>query len=218
MGFAWPRERVIGRLWRGPDVDPDQLVAGYLQGAFPMDAPERARAPIEYFVATPRAVLPIGEGFHVPRTVRRRLRSADFDIRIDRAFDAVLEACAQREEGTWLSPRLAQAYRTLHARGLAHSVEAWRDGTLAGGLFGVALGGLFTSESMFHRVSDAGNAALVATHAHLLERSYTLWDIQTATDHTRRFGLLEMSHQEYLAVLRTALQHTCAFDANAPRA
>ena len=80
---------------------------------------------------------------------------------------------------------------------------------------GVALGGLFTSESMFHRVSDAGNAALVATHAHLLERGYTLWDIQTATDHTRRFGLLEMSHQEYLAVLRTALEHPRDFGGSA---
>ncbi|MEZ5079100.1 MAG: leucyl/phenylalanyl-tRNA--protein transferase [Thermoleophilia bacterium] len=206
---------MIGRRRSGPEVDPEQLVAGYLQGAFPMDAPERARAPIEYFVATPRAVLPIGDGFHVPRTVRRRLRAAGFEIRIDRAFDAVLEACAEREEGTWLSPRLARAYRTLHARGLAHSVEAWREETLVGGLFGVALGGLFTSESMFHRVSDAGNAALVATHARLLERGYTLWDIQTATDHTRRFGLLEMSHQEYLALLRTALEHPRDFGGSA---
>lgn len=196
-----------------PEVDPDELLVAYTHGAFPMDAPERAREPIEYFTAVPRAVLPVGDGFRIPRTVRRRLRACDLEIRLDEDFAGVLAASADRAEGTWLSPRLARGYLALHERGIAHSVEAWRHGRLVGGLFGVGLGGLFTSESMFHRVSDAGNAVLVATHAHLAHSGHTLWDIQMATDHTRRFGAIEMSHDAYLELLEQALGEQAAFGA-----
>ena len=191
------------------------LRAAYAAGIFPMADARTGK--IGWYCPDPRGVLPL-ESFRIPRNLARLVRQRRFEIRIDTAFAAVLDACAgprSRDDEGWMSPVLRQAYVELHREGEAHSVEAWRDGTLAGGLFGVALGGLFTSESMFHRVSDAGNAALVATHAHLLERGYTLWDIQTATDHTRRFGLLEMSHQEYLAVLRTALEHPRDFGGSA---
>jgi len=126
-------------------------------------------------------------------------------VRIDTAVREVLEACAVRPEGTWLSPRLVDAYLALHAVGHAHTVECWDGERLVGGLFGVALGGLFTSESMFHLAPDAGNVALVATARHLRERGYVLWDIQMATDHTARFGAELVDRGEYRRRLADAL-------------
>jgi leucyl/phenylalanyl-tRNA--protein transferase len=111
----------------------------------------------------------------------------------------------------WLTPRLAVAYERLHERGVAHSVEVWLDGRLVGGLFGVSLGGLYTSESMFHRVSDAGSAALVATAQRLHERGFVLWDVQMMSAHVARFGAVEIPHQEYLERLVEALAVRRAF-------
>src|SRR5450631_3145843 len=141
---------------------PQELLNAYAFGAFPMDAPEYADERVPYYEADPRAVIPVGE-FRTPRSVARGIARAVFDIRVNTAFAAVCRACSARPEGTWLSPRLVDAYCRLHAAGYAHSVEAWERQRLVGGLFGVALGGLFTSESMFHTASDAGNAVLVAT-------------------------------------------------------
>lgn len=166
---------------------------------------------IGFYVADPRAILPL-DGFRVPRTVARRLRHAGFEMRVDAAFGDVVRACSGRRlGGTWLTPRLVGVYERLHAAGAAHSVEAWRDGRLAGGLFGVALGGLFTSESMFHTAEDGGNAALVFTWRHLVARGYTLWDIQMASDHTRRFGLREVTGREYRRLLDEALTRRPTF-------
>jgi len=182
-------------------LDPRQVLAGYASGWFPMDVDGE----VGFYETDPRAVIPM-EGFRVPRSVRRGLREPRFDVRIDAAFDEVVDACGgPRHGGAWLTPRLADAYRSLHRAGYAHSVEVWRDGTLAGGLFGVALGGLFTSESMFHRVSDAGSAALVAAHRHLRERGFTLWDIQMASHHTERFGAVGVPPAEYRRRLMQAL-------------
>ena len=184
---------------------PDDLLAAYARGLFPMDT-EGGEAPIGLYYADPRAVLPVG-GLRVPRSVRRALRRPGFEVRIDGDFRRVVEECAlRRDDGVWLTPRLAEAYLALHEAGWAHSVEVWRDGALAGGLFGVALGGLYTSESMFHRVPDAGNVALVATAAHLTARGYVLWDIQTATAHTARFGAERVPHAVYRRRLREALR------------
>ena len=127
----------------------------------------------------------------MPRSVRRALGRGRYEIRVDAAFGEVAAACAEDREGVWLTPRLGEAYGALHRLGLAHSVEAWSGGRLAGGLFGVALGGLFTSESMFHREPDAGNAALVGTAALLAERGFALWDIQMSSPHTARFGAVD---------------------------
>lgn len=190
-------------------VDVDTCIAAYRDGAFPMDEPG-ARHP-GFYVCDPRAVIPV-DGFRVPRTVARRLRHAGFEMRLDAAFADVVAGCAgAREGGVWLTPRLARLYDALHARGVAHSVEAWRDGRLCGGLFGVALGGLFTSESMFHAAPDAGNAALVFAHAHVARRGYALWDIQMATDHTRRFGAVEVSAGAYRVMLAAALRADVTF-------
>lgn len=188
-----------------PSLAPDALLAGYLAGWFPMDEPGDT-GPVGMFEADPRGVMPIG-GFRTPRSVRRALRGTPYEIRVDTAFHAVARACAERgEEGVWLTPRLVRAYGELHERGVAHSVEAWRGGTLCGGLFGVALGGMFSSETMFHRAPDAGNAALAGTAALLRAAGFTLWDIQVTSDHTRRFGAHDIAPAEYRRHLARALR------------
>lgn len=186
---------------------PAELAAAYAAGCFPMDVDGR----IGFYECDPRTVIPI-DGFRVPRSVARALRRAGFEVRFDSAFGEVVAACGgERQGGAWLSDRLADAYRQAYAAGFAHSVEIWCAGRLAGGLFGVAIGGLFTSESMFHRVSDAGSAALVATHAHLVARGFTLWDIQMSSPHTTRFGAVDLTPQEYRLRLSDALPLRCSF-------
>jgi leucyl/phenylalanyl-tRNA--protein transferase len=187
----------------GPDAQ--ELLNAYAFGAFPMDAPEHAAGPVPYYEADPRAVIPI-DGFRIPRSVARGIARSGYAIRVDTAFAAVCRACAARPEGTWLSPRLIDAYCRLHDAGYAHSVEAWDGVRLVGGLFGVALGGLFTSESMFHTASDAGNAVIVATARRLAEQGYVLWDIQMATEHTMRFGTELVPREEYRVRLQRALR------------
>lgn len=188
-----------------PSLAPDALVAGYLHGAFPMDE-AGASGPVGFFEADPRGVLPIA-GFRVPRSVRRALRSRPYEIRVDAAFDQVVAGCAVRPgQGIWLTPRLMRGYARLHAAGIAHSVEAWSEGRLQGGLFGVALGAMFTSESMFHRAPDAGSAALVATAQMLEAGGYRLWDIQMTSPHTRRFGAHDMPREAFRARLADALE------------
>lgn len=187
----------------GPDAQ--ELLNAYAFGAFPMDAPEHAAGPVPYYEADPRAVIPI-DGFRIPRSVGRGIARTGYAIRVDTAFASVCRACAARPEGTWLSPRLIDAYCRLHDAGYAHSVEAWDGVRLVGGLFGVALGGLFTSESMFHTASDAGNAVIVATARRLAEHGYVLWDIQMATEHTMRFGAELVPREEYRVRLQRALR------------
>jgi len=186
-------------------LEPEALLGGYLRGWFPMDE-AGARGPIGLFDADPRAVLPV-EGFRVPRSVARAIRREGYAIRVDVAFDEVGKACAEGRQGVWLTPRLVRAYGRLHRAGYAHSVEAWRDGRLCGGLFGVAIGGLFTSESMFHREPDAGNAALAGAAVVLRGLGAGLWDIQMASDHTRRFGAREIPAREYRRLLASAVAH-----------
>jgi leucyl/phenylalanyl-tRNA--protein transferase len=185
----------------------DEFLAAYAAGWFPMDVDGR----IGFYECDPRAVIPIA-GFRRPKSVVRALRDVPFDVRIDHAFDETIAACGgERMGGLWLTPRLVEVYRGLHRSGWAHSVEIWLHGHLVGGLFGVAMGGLFTSESMFHRVANAGNAALVATHTHLLERGYVLWDIQMVSDHTTRFGAIGITPDEYREQLEDALVERCDF-------
>jgi len=186
-----------------PSLSPAALLDAYAHGWFPMDEPG-ARGPIALYEADPRGVIPI-ERFRVPRSVARGLRRRGYEIRVDAAFDEVAAACAVRHEGTWLTPRLVAAYCRLHRHGVAHSVEAWREGRLCGGLFGVSLGGMFSSETMFHRAPDAGNAALVGTGRLLAERGFVLWDIQMTSLHTARFGAIEVPARLYASLLRRAL-------------
>jgi leucyl/phenylalanyl-tRNA--protein transferase len=180
------------------------MLAAYLRGWFPMDEQEGAADGIRFYDAEPRAIIPL-DPLRIPRSVRRAARVDPGRMEIDGDFPRVLALCAERTEGTWLSPRLQEAYVRLHEHGFAHSVEWRRDGRLVGGLFGVALGGLFTSESMFHRESDAGNLALAAAGAHLRERQFLLWDIQMLSPHTARFGAIEITGEDYRRRLAAAV-------------
>jgi leucyl/phenylalanyl-tRNA---protein transferase len=186
-----------------PSLEPATLLAAYARGWFPMDE-VGARGPVGFYEAEPRALLPI-EGFRIPRSVARAGRRRGYEISVDGDFSGVVQACGARAEGTWLTARLAAAYVRLHRLGYAHSVECRGDGRLVGGLFGVALGGLFTSESMFHAAPDGGSLALVATAARLAERGYVLWDVQQLSPHVARFGAHHVSGAEYRRRLAAAL-------------
>ncbi|HEY7119234.1 MAG TPA: leucyl/phenylalanyl-tRNA--protein transferase [Tepidisphaeraceae bacterium] len=190
-------------------LDPETLLSAYAQGAFPMtDRDGRIR----WYTANPRGVFPL-DSFHVPQTLQQTIRQKIFEIRIDHDFEAVMRACmAQRREHTWIGEELIRAYVALHKLGYAYSVEAWRDGELAGGLYGVSLGAAFFGESMFHRQRDASKVALAALVERLNQRGYELLDAQTCTEHLRRFGCVEIDEKEYLKRLRKALQKECRFN------
>jgi leucyl/phenylalanyl-tRNA--protein transferase len=145
------------------------------------------------------------EDFHVPHALRRLLRKKVFETRIDGAFSRVIEECAKRED-TWINIEIIESYTRLHELGCAHCVEAWKEGTLAGGLYGVAVGGAFFGESMFHRVTDASKIALVALVEHLRAQKFTLLDTQWLTPHLQQFGGIEISRDHYLRLLRRAVE------------
>ena len=190
-------------------IDPAVLVRGYREGRFPMglDGGE-----IGWFSPDPRGILPL-DTFHAPRRLQRLVRTGEFTIRIDAGFEAVMCACAaRRDEGTWINEEILASYTALHRLGLAHSVEAWQDGALAGGLYGVHLGGAFFGESMFHRVPNASKVALVALVERLRRQGFTLLDIQWVTAHLAQFGAIEVPRRQYLRLLSAALAQTCAFD------
>ncbi len=183
------------------ELTPQLLLSAYSQGYFPM-ADEFGN--IYWFDPDPRAIIPLDERFHVPKRLARTVRRGIFEIRVDTAFRPVMEACAARDE-TWISDELIEIYTELHRMGFAHSVESWLDGELVGGLYGVALRGLFAGESMFSRARDASKVALV----HLVERlragGFTLLDTQFITPHLARFGATEIPRGEYLLLLSDAM-------------
>ena len=182
-------------------IDPELLLQGYQLGVFPMAMENGA---IEWFSPDPRAILPL-EDFHVPHALRGLLRKEIFETKIDTAFSDVIEACAARED-TWINREIIESYIRLHEVGYAHSVEAWTNGQLAGGLYGVAIGGVFFGESMFHRVTDASKIALVALVEYLRVRKFALLDTQWLTPHLQQFGGIEISRNHYLHLLRRAVE------------
>jgi leucyl/phenylalanyl-tRNA--protein transferase len=191
-------------------LPPALLVAAYESGYFPMAMDD---GEIRWYSPDPRGVLPL-ERFHAPRRLMRVIRSGRFEVSVDRAFRQVMEACAaDREDGTWINDEILDSYCALHERGLAHSVEAWEGGALAGGLYGVSLNGAFFGESMFHRVSDASKVALWALVGRLRERSFILLDIQWLTPFLERCGAVEMPREQYLDALALALGSDAHFDA-----
>jgi len=187
-------------------LTPDILISAYAQGIFPMGV----EGQIQWFSPDPRAILPL-ESFRSTRTLRQTVRSGRFEIRVDASFREVMLACGERVEGTWITPELVDAYCRLARFGLAHCVETWQGGELVGGLYGVALGGVFCGESMFHRVRDASKVALVALVDRMKTRGYTLLDIQYLTPHLVRFGAVEISRRDYLWRLAAALATDCTF-------
>lgn len=189
-------------------LEPALLVHAYRQGIFPM-AMEGGE--IGWFSPDPRGILLL-DAMHVSSRLARVIRSGRFEVVIDRDFEAVMRACAaDREDGTWISDEVIAAYVALHQAGMAHSVEAWRHGHLAGGLYGVHLGGAFFGESMFHVETDASKVALAALVTRLRDRGCSLLDIQWVTPHLAQFGAIEIPRHEYLARLARALVQPCTF-------
>ncbi len=185
-------------------LTPELLLSAYCQGVFPMAHDDG----IYWYDPDPRAIIPLDKRFHVPRRLRRTARRGRFDVQVDTAFRDVMEACAAPRpdhEGTWISPEFVDVYTELHHLGFAHSVEIWRDGQLVGGLYGVAVRGLFAGESMFSREADASKVALV----HLVERlrhgGFVLLDTQFTTEHLQQFGTFEIPRSHYKALLAQAL-------------
>ena len=190
-------------------IPADDLLNAYASGWFPMAV---APGEIRWYSPDPRGILPL-DTFHVPSRLARTLRARAFDVRINTRFRDVVEACAERDddEGNWIDREIIDSYCALHAKGFAHSLEIWQEGRLAGGLYGVALGGAFFGESMFHRVRDASKAALVALVERLRARGFVLLDTQWVTDHLLQFGAIEISRVRYLRLLDQALTVDATF-------
>ena len=188
-------------------LTPDLLIAAYRAGAFPMADPDNGDR-VGWYAPDPRAVLPL-DALHVPKSLGRTVRAGRFRITADRAFEAVVRACAAPAPGreqTWISDEIVEAYTTLHRRGVGHSVECWTDDDrLAGGLYGVALGGAFFGESMVSHERDASKVALVWLVRRLRAGGFTLLDTQMSTPHLARFGVVGISRAEYERRLAAAL-------------
>jgi leucyl/phenylalanyl-tRNA--protein transferase len=193
-------------------LTPDLLLCAYASGLFPM-ANDRHDPTIHWIEPRRRGVLPL-ERFHQPKSLRKLVRRQLFEIRVDRAFAAVIEACAEprpERPRTWLNDDLIALYCALHRQGYAHSVESWSGGRLVGGLYGVSLGAAFFGESMFSHQRDASKVALVALIERLRAGGYLLLDTQFVTDHLRQFGAIEISRESYQQQLRRAIEAPAVF-------
>jgi leucyl/phenylalanyl-tRNA--protein transferase len=204
--FPPPELAEEGLLAVGGDLSSERLLLAYATGIFPWYDEGQ---PILWHSPDPRMVLPAGE-LHVPRSLERTLRRGTFRFSFDVAFDRVVDACARSPRpgppGTWLTREMRRAYKQLHREGYAHSAEAWVGDRLAGGLYGVSLGGAFFGESMFARVPDASKAAFVTLVRRLLAWGIALIDCQVSTEHLERFGAREWPRTRFLDELAAALR------------
>lgn len=197
-----------GLLAIGGDLSVPRLLAAYMKGVFPWTTD-----PITWWSPDPRAIFEL-DRFHVPRSLAKLVRKGVFQITINKAFRQVMEGCAEPgpgREDTWITPQFIEAYTQLHKAGHAHSVECWLDGKLVGGIYGVAIGGFFAGESMFHRVPNASKVALHALVEHLRMRNFELFDIQMVTPVTKLLGAIEIPRTEYLRRLRKAVERDRTF-------
>lgn len=208
-------------------LDAETLIRAYASGHFPMaldddrffdaetddDPDSNEEAPLDkgegpsrigWFSPDPRGVIPLDE-FHIPHGLKRTLRKKPFEIRLNGDFSAVIAACGDREE-TWISGEICKAYTELHQLGFAHSVEAWQNDELVGGLYGVSLAGVFFGESMFSRATDASKVALVALVERMRTRGFTLLDTQWTNPHLEQFGCREIPRDDYMRQLNEALR------------
>lgn len=189
-------------------IRPAVLIAAYRGGMFPMAMDNRGE--IGWFSPDPRGIIPLDE-FHLPHGLKRTLRKDPFEIRVDTSFVEVMKGCADRKT-TWISDEIVSSYQKLYELGYAHTVEAWKDGNLVGGLYGIAIGGAFFGESMFSRAADASKVALVYLVERLREKNFQLLDTQWSTEHLSRFGCREIPRYEYLERLNQALLVSTSFD------
>jgi leucyl/phenylalanyl-tRNA---protein transferase len=204
--FPRPDEAEDGLLAVGGDLRPERLLLAYSRGIFPWYG---VGLPILWHSPDPRMVLE-ADRLIVGRSLAKTVRRRTYEIRLDTAFDAVVRACARTprpgQDGTWITDDMIEAYRELHRRGFAHSAEAWHDGELAGGLYGVSLGGAFFGESMFAHRPDASKVAFVALVEQLHAWDIRLIDCQVHTEHLERFGAEEWPRDRFLAALSAALE------------
>jgi leucyl/phenylalanyl-tRNA---protein transferase len=197
-----------GLIAAGGDFAPGTIIAAYRKGIFPW--PHEVQD-LLWFSPDPRAILPAAN-LHVSRRLARTIRQGRFRVTLDAAFPEVIAGCAVREEGTWITPALKRAYIRLNALGWAHSFEVWGpEGELAGGLYGIAVGGLFGAESMFYRVSDASKVAVVAMVQHCRDVGTSLIDLQVLTPHTASLGAIEIPRDDYLELLAGVLEDPVVF-------
>ena len=214
VGFPDPEQaRKDGLLALGGDLSVPRLLEAYRRGIFPW-----TDNPVTWWSPQPRAIFELAT-FAPPRRLRQKMRQGRFHMTLDRDFPGVIAGCAEpapgREE-TWISPQFVEAYTAMHHQGHAHSVEVWEGAQLVGGIYGVAIGGFFAGESMFHRATDASKMALCHLIAHLRQVGFILFDTQVATSLTRSLGATEITRREYLARLNRAVKLPVHFGA-APR-
>jgi leucyl/phenylalanyl-tRNA--protein transferase len=196
----------------GADLEPRTLLAAYRLGLFPMRVDRRGS--LGWWAPDPRGIIPL-DGVHVSRSLQRSVPK--FEIRIDTAFEAVMRGCADpRRPHGWIDDEFVAAYVELHDLGWAHSVETWQDDELVGGLYGLAIGGLFAGESMFHRVTDASKVAVVATVEHLRRIGASVFDVQWVTPHLATLGAVEITRAAYGRLLADALSRDVDWSASAP--
>jgi leucyl/phenylalanyl-tRNA--protein transferase len=197
----------------GFHIPTDLLLKAYASGVFPMA--ESASDPEVFWVRPEtRGIIPL-DGFHVPKSLAKTLRKGLFDIRFDSDFEATIDACAEKREertSTWINAPIRQAYVELHRMDHAHSVEAWRDDRLVGGLYGVSLGRVFFGESMFSRETDASKVCLVHLVERLKARNFVLLDTQFTTEHLKRFGAVDVPRAKYETMLADALKGSATFN------
>jgi leucyl/phenylalanyl-tRNA--protein transferase len=194
-----------GVLAIGGRPDAETLLTAYSQGIFPWP---HEGYPLLWFCPDPRFVLPINEA-HLPRSLKKTMRRGGFEVRADTAFGQVIQSCAAAyrpdQGGTWITPAMIAGYTDLHAQGLAHSIEAWRDGRLVGGLYGISLGAIFFGESMYAEVPDASKVAFATLLGNLLAWRFALVDCQSYTEHLERFGAVDWPRARFLRTLKQAL-------------
>ena len=193
-------------------LTPELVLEAYRHGLFPMSY--SGDSPYVHWVCPKlRGQLSISN-LHIPRRLKKTLRHAPYDVRVDTAFKAVMEGCAQTKEKrpeTWINPSIIESFCALHEQGHAHSVECWQDGALVGGVYGLKIGGAFFGESMFQTARDASKIALVHLTARLWRGGFTIFDTQFTNDHLEQFGVYEVQHDEYMKHLQDAITQDSDF-------
>ena len=191
-----------------PSITPEMILNAYCQGAFPMA--ESRHGTIAWYTADPRGVIPLEpDRFHIPRSLAKLVRRKPFDITFDRAFADVVTQCAARDE-TWINDEIIGLYTELHRMGFGHSIEAWRNGQLVGGIYGLSINAGFFGESMFSRESGASKVCLVHLVEYLRGHGYTLFDAQFSNPHLEQFGLVEVAAPAYMQMLDEAINNPTA--------